>query len=403
MGKHLSRILVLTSTYPRWKNDTLPPFVHELCRQLTDNFEIHVLAPHARDTDIKEVMDGVHIHRFRYLPSKWETVAYKHGLLGNLRKNPLELFKLPIFFFLQALATAKLVRALRPKVLHAHWIIPQGISAILGTRLARISVPILLTSHGGDVFTLDNGPGNDVKRWVLRRCTAITGVSHAVVEKINEIASPTCSVLVRPMGVDLRNRFCPVSVVRNEQQLLYVGRLAEKKGVRYLISAVAELSQDFPNLILKIVGDGPERAYLESQAAKLNVADQIQFLGSKPNQALPGFYQHATLTIFPSITAKSGDQEGLGLVPVEAIGCGCPVIASNLPAIRDVITDGSNGLLVPPKDVPTLAHAIAKLLSDSQFRTKLANQARSDAIAKFDWQPVTENYKKLLYEVASKS
>ena len=79
-------ILVLTSTFPRWKGDVEPPFVHELARRLTDSFDVHVLAPHAPGSKCHEILDGVHVHRFRYGPAILERLAYQGGILANLKK-----------------------------------------------------------------------------------------------------------------------------------------------------------------------------------------------------------------------------------------------------------------------------------------------------------------------------
>src|SRR5579859_4100140 len=86
--KERARVLVLASTYPRWRNDTVPVFVHELARRLTPDFEMHVLAPHAAGTREEELLDGVSVHRFRYLPERFETLAYGAGILPGLRSRP---------------------------------------------------------------------------------------------------------------------------------------------------------------------------------------------------------------------------------------------------------------------------------------------------------------------------
>ena len=147
-------ILVLTSTFPRWKGDVEPPFVHELARRLTDSFDVHVLAPHAPGSKRREILDGVHVHRFRYAPSVLERLAYQGGILANLKKSPLLFGLVPFFLAAQLLAAIHLLMRQPIQVIHAHWIFPQGMVALLARALSRSKAKVLCTSHGGDLYGL---------------------------------------------------------------------------------------------------------------------------------------------------------------------------------------------------------------------------------------------------------
>jgi len=103
-------------------------------------------------------------------------------------------------------------------------------------------------------------------------------------------------------------------------------------------------------------------------------------------------YRTATLAIFPFIVAKSGDQEGFGLVQVEAMGCACPVIVGDLPAIHDIITHKENGLIFPSGNAEALADAIIKLLDDPELRDRLAGEGRKSVVQKFDWEVIAGKY-----------
>ena len=199
------------------------------------------------------------------------------------------------------------------------------------------------------------------------------------------------------MGVDLIQTFTLSSDnFRNPDELLFVGRLVEKKGVRYIILAMPEILKGHPKTQLLIAGDGPEKAELQKLAQTIGVSHHVQFLGVINNTELPQLYRRAALFIAPSIVAQGGDQEGLGLVFVEALGCACPVVASDLPAIKDVVSDGVTGLVCKQKDSADLAKKILLLLDHPEQAQALGQAGRQYVLARFDWQIVARRYRDLI-------
>lgn len=399
-GQPATRILVLASTYPRWPDDTLPPFVHELARRLTDGREVHVLAPHARGCKTHEVMDGVHVHRFRYLPERFETLAYASGMLPGLRRRPWRLLALPFFLGAEWLAALRLLRAQRFHVVHAHWLLPHGLTALLARAFCGYRPAVLCTSHGADLYGLKGALARALKRYTVRHSDHVTVVSRAMLETLREEAGDGghCSVL--PMGVDTQGRFTPSASPISRGSLLFVGRLADKKGVDVLLDALARL-KDMPDLSLHIIGSGPEEARLKQRAGALRLGKIVDFVGPVPNRDLPLWYQRCSVLVFPSVVTAYGDQEGLGLVPVEALACGCAVVASDLPAIRDVIRDRETGLLVPAGDPKQLAEALHVLLWDRSLSEALAARGRAYVREHFDWSRIAASYGALLDRLAS--
>lgn len=385
------RILVLTSTFPRWQGDTEPRFVLDLCRHLSDSADLLVLAPDTPGAAMTEVLEGVEVRRFRYFLRARQGVAYAGGITARLRANPLRVLQLPFFFISLWWVTRRLVREWKPDVIHAHWIIPQGLVACFA---AGRNLPVLCTSHGGDLHNLRAWVFRWLKAWTLGRCRRITVVSTSMVPQVTQIA-PGVPVDVIPMGTDLETQFVPppdASSRRAHEELIFVGRLVEKKGLRYLLEAVALLSERRPSLTLTVVGDGPLKEQLLTRADQLGVGERIRFVGGIPHRELPGLYQRAALAVFPFVVARDGDQEGFGLVVVEAMGCGCPVIVSDVPAIHENVVPGVTGLLVPQKDPEALAAAIDKSLAGRRLRTALAAAALERVRARFDWSPVAESY-----------
>lgn len=393
------RLLVLTSTYPRWKGDPEPGFVHELSRRLAESFDVTVLAPHAAGAAAEEWLDGVRVRRFRYTPARWETLVNDGGIVANLKRNPGKYLLLPFFFVGQSIAAWRLVRRWRPQAVHAHWLVPQGLLAAWLRRFCG-GPPFLVTSHGADLYALRSPPLQAIKRWVARNAAGITVVSHAMKDELDRLGIDSSRAEVRSMGVDLRTGFTPdAGTLREEESLLFVGRLVEKKGLRHLIAAMPLMLRQRPGLSLQVAGFGPEEAALRTQASELGLGSSVRFLGAVPQSELPALYRRASLFVAPFVEAASGDQEGLGLVMIEAAGCGCPVIASDLPAVRDVLDER-----VPPGDPEALAMGILAFLEqDMEARRRKAEALRQRLLHRFDWTHVAQGYSETLSRLMTES
>lgn len=417
-AKKRPRVLVLTSTFPRWPKDREPRFVYDLCRRLVTDFEIHVVAPHATGAARYEIMAGFHVHRFPYFPEKWEQLAYEGGILTKIRKKPHTAFQIPFFISAQILFARRLMNRLPFDAVHAHWILPQGLCAHLAQAGRQQRIPVLCTSHGGDLYGL-RGPFFDtLRRWVLNRAAAVTAVSRVMADTLraSNIRTP-CHVI--PMGTDLTHLFTPdPKVPRRKATVLFVGRLVEKKGVRYLIKAFPYVLEKIPKAELWIVGSGPEERFLQELAASLARVDvldpetekpdplkrpprpgTITFFGAVPHEELPNLYRSATVTVVPSVVDRLGDQEGLGLVIVEAMGCGCPVIASDLPAIRDVVHDEETGMLVPSGKASAICEALFKVLDSPTLNEGHSLGQIRKTLENFDWSRIAARYVGLLNNV----
>ena len=389
------RLLILSSTYPRWAGDSEPGFVHELARRLAGTFAVTVLCPHAPNAKRSERMDGVEVLRFRYAPASLETLVAGGGLLGNLRRRPLKALLLPFFLAAQLWATWRCIRRIEPDCVHAHWIVPQGailaLLAFLGLR-----TPWLLTSHGGDLYSLRGAAWDALKRSVLSRADAVTVVSVAMLAELERLGVDAGPVSVAPMGVDLGGTFVPgAGQARSPGEILFVGRLVEKKGLRYLVEALALLRDREPACSLTVAGAGPEREALERQVRDLGLSERVRFLGPVAQADLPSLYRRAAVFVSPFVTAASGDREGLGLVVIEALGCGCPVIASDIPPLHDVPSDALT--LVPQANAALLAGAIAACL-DRSGESVADDGARLRA--KYDWSAASGTYVRLLRALA---
>ncbi|HWU71598.1 MAG TPA: glycosyltransferase [Pseudoxanthomonas sp.] len=393
-------LLVLASTYPRWSGDPEPGFVHELCKRLTSRFRVVVVGPHAAGAKRMEMLDGVEVRRYRYAPSALETLINDGGIVTNLRRAPWKWLLLPGFVFGLLWSAWRTVASERPAVAHAHWLLPQGLAlAILGMFDRRVP-SFLVTSHGADLYALRSPPLQALKRFTARRATALTVVSRAMCEEMATIGIDSTRVAVQPMGVDLTERYTPeANVQRSCDELLFVGRLVEKKGLRHLIDAMPRILEARPSASLVVAGFGPEEVDRKLQVARLGLQDKVRFLGAVPQVDLPALYRHAAVFVAPFVRAKSGDQEGLGLVLVEAIGCGCLAVAGDVPAVRDVLGEFP-AICVDVTDHVGLADAVVALLSDRQQAVEQASHLRSTLKERFDWLNVANRYGELLENVS---
>jgi glycosyltransferase involved in cell wall biosynthesis len=137
--------------------------------------------------------------------------------------------------------------------------------------------------------------------------------------------------------------------------------------------------KEIPDAHLLLVGDGGERARFKAQAAHLGISDRCHFVGRIPPERLADTYRAMDVFAFPSTSAA----EAFGLVAVEAMACAIPVVASNLPGVRSVVSDA--GILVPPGDAPALAAALRRVLADAPLRQQLSATGRTRATSRFSW------------------
>lgn len=394
------RILVLTSTYPRWKDDIEPGFVHELAKRLAKNYELHVLSPHTANAKRNEVMDGVFVHRFRYGFSRWQKLAYEGGMLANVRANPWLLLLVPFFFCSQLKSAVCIMRKYKIDLVHAHWVVPQGLVAVF-VRLFFRRKTFVVTSHGADVYAIKGPLLGRLKALVYQVADSVTVVSHAMKADLYPLVKQE-KLVVAPMGVDLVDTFVLNTPLERRRNIVFVGRLVEKKGVSVLISAFAMLKDLYGDLSLTLVGTGPEMPVLRQQVMDLDIADRVTFLGGVPNQSIPSILNQHAIAVVPSIISTNGDQEGLGLVSIEAMGCGCAVIASDLMAIRDVIDDSKTGLMFEPSNPVSLKQALTRLLDDDKFRCELAFRGNQAVRGLFDWSIAANNYKQLFKQLLTR-
>ena len=393
------RVLVIATTFPRWENDTTPAFVYELSKRLQYNgFEIVVLAPHHVGAKKFEIMDGMKVYRFPYFwPAKYQKLAYNGGILPNIKQSNLAKIQVPFLVLSELYYAFKLIKKERINVIHTHWIIPNG---LIGGILRRIFKKIhITTAHAGDVFTIRKSKILGVfGSFVLKNSDMITANSEYtknVIISIENIVKNNVEII--PMGVDAL-RFNPnkASDLRNvfaaEYLILSIGRLVEKKGIKYLIMAMKDVIKVFPNAKLIIGGSGPDEDKLVKLCDDLDLKNNVIFVGYIDNADLPKYYASSDVFVLPSIETKGGDTEGLGVVLLEAMACGTPVIGSNIGGITDIIIDNNTGFLTQPENAEDIAEKIIELLSNKGVRQVVSDNGLITIQENFSWDVITDEF-----------
>jgi glycosyltransferase involved in cell wall biosynthesis len=395
------RLLVVTSMFPRWRDDSEPGFVFELCRRLTDRFEVRVLAPRAPGAATAEVMDGVEVVRYRYAPRRSETLAYGGGIVPKLRRQPWRWLQVPFLLLGQYLAIRRQLADWHPDAVHAHWIVPQGVLSALAIG-KKYRTALVITSHGTDMFAFNGAFMRKIKRWALNKSASVTVVGGAMRDTAIALGVGAAKVRVAPMGVDLRGRFVSdPHAERSRDEILFVGRLAPSKGLDVLLEAVPEILVSHPQATITLAGFGPAESALRSQARRLGIADRVTFAGPMPQHALPDLYRRAAVFVAPFVRTAGGEQEGFGLVIVEAIGCGCPVVATDMPGSRDILGDGAD--LIEPGNAKGLAQGILKVLDAPDTAVSECRALRERIFSNRDWKTVAAGYSAMIADCIDES
>jgi glycosyltransferase involved in cell wall biosynthesis len=391
-------ILSISSTFPRWVDDTVPPFVFLLNAHLKkQGYTIYTLAPHYPGAKFYEEIEGMKIYRFPYfLPLRLQKVSYDGGIMANIKKSTLAKLQVPIFLAMEFAYTAYLTLRFSPSHIHAHWIIPQGLIASLISKIFR--TPLITTVHGSDVFIFKEGFMARVARIAIRSSTLVTVNSSASFRALKQIDTKTQAQII-PMGIDpsMFNKSQKSDVLKKElgitgPMLLSIGRVVELKGFRYAILAMTSIVKNYPDAKLVIVGDGPEKDNLQKLVREKGLGNCVIFLGKLSNHELPKYYATADVYIGPSIRTEDGAQEAFGIVFVEALASGAAVVSTNVGGISDIIQNKKTGLVVAEKDSFGVALAVEKILSDNSLKNALRLEGIRSVHENFTWSKIAESF-----------
>jgi len=289
-------------------------------------------------------------------------------------------------------------------VVHAHfWM--SGLAAVQAAR--PVGTPVVMTFHAlGSVKRRQQGahdtspPGRiDLERRLCRTVDHVVATCSDEVDELTAMGMPPGSATVIPCGVDV-SAFRPrPTAARSRPRLLVIGRLVERKGVGNVIDALVQL----PGVELLVAG-GPDREHLDADpevrrlrglAESRGVADRVRFLGSIARQDVP------RLMCSADVVVSVPWYEPFGIVPVEAMACGRPVVGSAVGGLLDTVVPGVTGELVPPRRPDLLAPVLRDLLGDPERRTAYGRAGRARAVEKYPWTRVTADTEEVYASLAS--
>jgi glycosyltransferase involved in cell wall biosynthesis len=404
------KILVIGSVYPRFHEDAEVPWLRASVAHLKKaGLGIQVLAPAYKGLKTHEI-DGVKVNRFHYAPASWEILTHEEGAPSKMASKPwLQLLAIPYIIsgFFKCIS---ICRKFKPDVIHAHWPFPHAYIALGAAKLFRI--PLVLNFHGAELLLIRK------KKWVKPFLKFAIGQAQAVFANSSFTASKikalrNVNVEWSPYGTTLESSTASEveavpHPINGKFKILFVGRHIERKGICYLIEAAKYLPRD--KFEIRIVGVGDLTEKLKELAEQVDALApaglrhdspaEIVFTGKLSPEELAKEYRTANVFTLPAIVDSKGDTEGLGVVLIEAMELGLPIVASNVGGIPDVVVDGESGILVPEKDPQALANAFKRLESEPGLVKQLLEGSRKRIRECFTWDGIIERqiaeYKKVV-------
>ena len=383
------RVILLTTTFPRWEGDSAMPIIFDIAKQINEmDVEVTVLAPHHPGARFMECLGGVLVLRFPYFwPTVYERLCYGAGILFNFRDSWFAKIQIPLLLLAETFYSIKLGLMENFDLLNAYWIFPSGLVGVLCKKIFK--KPLIISCQGSDVSLCKQYKFlKSISVYVLKNADIVTTVTIEMKDSLVSCGVPGNKIEVIYNGVDV-NFFTPKKRPFNGFRILYVGRLVHEKGLEELIEAVGKTRNLFPEICLRIVGDGPMRKDLDLMIDNLSIREHVIFEGFRPHSEISGYMDESDLFVLPSYS------EGMPLVVLEAMASGIPVIASRVGGVPEVIRDGFNGFLVEPKDSEALAKRIEEVLSDRDLLRKVSINAAATIRQGFSVEKAAEKISRL--------
>jgi len=376
------RICILTTSFPRYLGDYAGNFVFNLSSKLVNKkFNVRVVAPHDIKTKNHEFIKQVEIFRFKYwFTKKGQKLAYQGGIPHNINNSFYTKFQLLFFLFFFLLKGLK--QSQKSDVIHAQFLL----SGFVGVFIKKLNgKKLLITAHGSDIYRIpEKGILKNIFIRLINYSDKIITVSNNNKDILIKLGITKNIIQIIPNGVNL-SLFDTPSITNKTKKgidILWIGRMVEVKGLKYLIKAMKKIVEIHSNTKLILVGDGPIKQNLINLTKELNLENNINFVGFVSNEEIPKYLNYSDIFVLPSIS------EGLPVSILEAMAASKPVIVSNIRGIPDLVKDGSNGFLVKPKNPEQLAKKLNYLIEHPKERKRMGIYSRKKVEKKFTWDIV---------------
>jgi len=373
-------VLVISSVYPTTPDSNHGAFIRETVLQMRSlGIRFTIFAP-AYEGSQTHNLDNIEVYRFRYFLKRFENLV-RDGAPTKLQKQPLYILVAFLYVVLGAWQLFWLCKKQKPDLIHVNWPFPHGLMAYPINKL--LDIPMLFSFHGAELLLAKkfNFVGS-ILRWqtpMAKNVTANSSFTKALIQKLY-----SGEVTVIPYGLTIEPKVPSPRHPEEDTKLLFVGRIDERKGLRYLLEALPLVLSKYP-VRLRIVGKGILENEIKQQCQELKLDGLVDFLGFVSKEELANEYASCDIFVLPAIVDSKGDTEGLGIVMIEALAHEKPVIASAVGGIVDVIQSGVTGILVNEKDPDALSQAIIELIADPDRAKQLGQQGLQDIQVRFGW------------------
>jgi glycosyltransferase involved in cell wall biosynthesis len=403
------RVVHVVTAFPRDPGDVITPWMVELVRRSRDRgLEAEVLAPAYRgSTD--HALGEIPVRRFRYAPAPLETLTHDETTPDRLRRSPAHAALVPPYLAGGALAAWRLGRE-RPDVIHVHWPMPHALIGAAGRAGSGGATALVCSYYAVEVNWVTNRLPwlRPFLRWTARTADAVTAISTSTAASVRDVAGrdpvviPFAAAVGDGGGAGGRDAAPGTNGGDGEAgrrtplagdgplELLFVGRLVERKGVEVLVRALARVVRH-REARLTVVGEGSWEPRIRDAVEKAGVGDRVRFTGHVPEDELSRRYRTCDIFVLPAVVDRKGDTEGLGVVLLEALRFERPVIASRVGGIPDIVEDGRTGWLVPPRDPDALAEAVLRVAARPGESRRVAREGRRIVARRFSWDRILDD------------
>ncbi len=379
----MNRVLILSWEYPPLIEGGLARHVRKLSEALVElGVEVHVLTRGGEDAPANEVAAGVEVHRIRE-PAHPTDLDEFVDWVGRMNADMLD-------------AGVALGEAFDFDLVHGHdWLVAGACDQLARRFEAPLVTTIHATEYGRHQGWVKDHPQSyihGVERWITNRSQRVIACSAYMQEQIADIfAVPAGRITAIPNGIDpadlpqpaarelagLRSQFA----APEERLVLLIGRLVYEKGFQLALEAMPRVIKAVPGTRFLVAGSGTHEEELKKQAEELGLMEHGTFLGWIGDDVLRSLYAIADLTVVPSI------YEPFGLVALEAMASGCPVIVADTGGLREVVPHEGAGLRFRPRDPRALARVAIRVLSDPDLEARLIAEAH-EHVRRFDWTDI---------------
>jgi glycosyltransferase involved in cell wall biosynthesis len=398
------RVVMVTTSYPRFPGDSVGTFMEPIARAVAARgHRVDVVAPWHPLVRRPPEEAGVRFHFYRYAPHPSLNVfGYAAAMRADVRLKAAAYVAAPLALTAGWYAARSVARQVDATVMHGHWVVPGGVTAAF----AAAARPLVISLHGSDVYVAETlAPARAAARMAFRRAGFVTACSDDLARRAAALGADSSRLATVPYGVDV-DRFRPDAVVRERlrtelglapgQGLVFAaGRLVRKKGFEYLVAALPTIA----NASLAIAGAGTLDAELRDQARVAGMTERVTFLGDRTQEDVARYLAAADVVVVPSIRDDSGNVDGLPNVVLEALASGTPLVTTAAGGIGTVVADDRTALVVPERDPAAIGAAVRALLRDRARAERLGAAGRMLVERGYGWDRTAEQFE-LAYDRA---